>query len=130
MSYFDKNMDQYSVKNVQDGFEFLISFDNSALEFSAFNATNLTIGSLNQLQAFLLQLTSPYQAITILIQPTGNKTSETGYLMALKYGEAPVITSSSQKYDKIQIFCPWGIVYLQYLAVTLTDYLILRFGGS
>lgn len=124
VSYYNNEMSSYPVTNNQEGFYFWIyrTTQQQSMSFTQFNFTNYTIGSTNQLQAFLFTLTTPNQSVTVELMPEGSNANTIGYLVALRYGAAPIISSTSQIFDLIKIFCPSGI-QSGYLLLSLTVFL-------
>ena len=113
LTFYDNNMNLYTVSNVDNGFYFWISVSiEETVEFTVFNSTNTTINSVNQLQAFTMKMSSANQAVTVLLSPSETNSS-TGYLICLKYGQAPVVNSSVQIFDSIQVYCPWDLQLLE-----------------
>ena len=100
-------MNYYNVKDNADGFYFWISTGTS-VSYTEIDPENTTISVTSQLQTFVMTLTTPNQSVTIQLMPTGNETMNVGYIICLKYGQVPLISSSSQGCDRAQVYCPSG----------------------
>ena len=85
LTYFESNMNKLTASSVQNGFYFSIPKKTSmtSTSFQAVNLTSMLINSPNQVLSFYVNLTSPYQSITINLAP-GNQS--VAYLVVLKYG--------------------------------------------
>lgn len=105
LSFYGANMKEYSVSGYSQGFYFYIAMNPPQTTFELVNITSLNLTGSNQLLTYSFELTSPNQSVTIELRPTD---MTIGYLVVLKYGQVPVITSTSQVYDKFQVFCPSG----------------------
>lgn len=104
-SFYMPDMTEYQVSDYSAGFYFWFSTNSAAsVSFELVNTSNLTISSSNQLQTYMTQLTTPDQSITVEIKPSD--TSSVGYLVALRYGNYPVINSSEQSFTILQVYCP------------------------
>ena len=107
LSFYNENMKYLSVSGFQEGFYFWIPRNlNSTPRFQSLNMTNSTLSSENQIQPFTMNLTSANQSIHINLMPSNQ---QIGYVMCLKYGQMPVISSKNQIFDSIQIFCPFDL---------------------
>lgn len=117
LKFFSGSMTENKVSNFEQGIQFWIAkSSNEDVPFQELSLANMTqkASSQNQLLCFSITLTSPNQSISIDIMPL-NSSDTVGYLIALKYGQSPVISSSSQLYDSFLISCPSGKKSLKFI---------------
>lgn len=104
-SFYTSGMQEYQVNSYSDGFYFWISKSSPvSVSFETVNTSNLTISSSNQLQYYLAKMTSANQSVTVEVKPSD--TSSIGYLIALRYGKVPVISSAEQSFTLLKVYCP------------------------
>lgn len=105
ISFFNSDMVKYDVTDYSAGFYFWIPKNNSqsSTSFNLVNMSNVTMTSANQLFTLSTNLTSVNQSITFEIEPHDQSL---GYLLALRYAEIPVLNSTHQIFDLLQVFCP------------------------
>ncbi len=70
--------------------------------FQYVNTSVLNMSSINQLITFTLNLAQLDQSVFVNIKPEDHSVS---YLLVLKFGQVPVMTSSSAVYDSYVILC-------------------------
>jgi hypothetical protein len=70
--------------------------------FQSVNVSSLNMTSSNQLATFTLTLTQLEQSVFVNIKP---KDSSVSYLLVLKFGKVPVVTSFSILYDSFKFLC-------------------------
>lgn len=108
LKFFTNGMTERPVSNFDAGIYFWIGrnsdqdipFEQVIIDSSTYNSSQ------NQLVPFKTNLSTPYQSIIIDIMP--NNLLTVGYLIVLKYGKTPVISSINQLYDSFLIGCPSG----------------------
>jgi hypothetical protein len=86
--------------------DFWITRDSAtASDMSVFqhvNVSSLNMTTNNQLSVFTLALAKTDQAVFVNIKP---KDTTVSYLLAVKFGEVPVLTSTSAVYDSFAFLC-------------------------
>jgi hypothetical protein len=86
--------------------DFWISRDSATAPnmpaFQYVNVTNLNTTTSNQLSVFTLTLAKVDQSVFVNIKPEDLTVS---YLLAIKFGQVPAVTSSSAIYDSFAFLC-------------------------
>lgn len=75
-------------------------------DYSLVNTSSISISALNQLQVYSFQLDTANQSVRINLKPDSSVLSSIAYLACLKYGQKPVVNSTTLIYDSAKIFCP------------------------
>jgi hypothetical protein len=117
--------------------DFWISRDSAAAadlpSFQYINANSLNFTLTNQLTTFTLTIARLDEAVFVNIKPEVNSIS---YLLVIKFGQVPVVNSSSAIYDSFVVLCSnksyISLLFVcfikKYIALKIFKYLRLDFG--
>lgn len=110
LAFYDQDRKEIKISNAQESFEFKIprNLNKSNIAFELINTTALNISGYpyNQLVTYKIDFKDQIAAIEFFIAPE----NQSSYLLAVRYGNLPILNEKYIQLDFYKILCPRDII--------------------